>query len=117
MIKTANYTFPDDPWKDISEYGRIHPGLLEIKKVNLKQVAKDLIRKLLVVDPKKRLRPEEILKHPWIVGEVTPRTNLPNIKKAVGQYNDAAKKVKVNQNSFIFLISRFLENRRKQGTN
>jgi hypothetical protein len=72
-----------------------------------------------VVDPKKRLRPDEILKHPWIVGEVTPRTNLPNIKKAVGQYNDAAKKVKV---LFLlkpecYLFGLFSKNRRKQSTN
>jgi len=38
-------------------------------------------KKLLIVDPKKRLKPDEILKHPWIVGEVTPRSNLPRLEK------------------------------------
>jgi len=39
-------------------------------------LAKDLITKILVKDPKKRLNAEQILSHPWMNGDKTPRTNL-----------------------------------------
>lgn len=47
----AEYDFPEPYWDDISEN------------------AKDLINKLLVVDPKKRLTAEQALDHKWIVVE------------------------------------------------
>lgn len=47
-IKTAEYTFPPSEWDSISFE------------------AKDLISKLLVTDPEKRLTAEEILEHPWM---------------------------------------------------
>lgn len=60
-IKTANYAFHDKYWSGIS------------------QQAKDLIRKLLVVDPRARLSGEEALKHPWLSGLTTPALPLPNL--------------------------------------
>lgn len=42
------YTFPDKYWKDISDE------------------AKDIIRKLLTVDPTKRITVAQALDHPWI---------------------------------------------------
>lgn len=50
-IKAGAFKFPAKYWKDVSED------------------AKDLIRKLLVLDPKKRIGPTEIAKHPWIMQE------------------------------------------------
>ena len=47
-IKTAEFEFHSPYWDNVSEN------------------AKDLIKKLLVADPKKRLSAVEILKHPWI---------------------------------------------------
>jgi len=47
-IKTAEYSFPSPEWDHVSDD------------------AKDLISKLLVVDPEKRLTAEEILEHPWM---------------------------------------------------
>ena len=46
--------------------------------------AKDLIRKLLVVNPKKRLTAEQALQHPWLVGEVSSQAlagTQQNLKK------------------------------------
>jgi len=51
LIKLGKYNFGAPVWKDISKE------------------AKDLISKLLVVDPEKRLKPEEIRQHPWITGD------------------------------------------------
>ncbi|KAJ3085593.1 hypothetical protein HK102_014018 [Quaeritorhiza haematococci] len=50
-IQSANYEFDDPKWEYISES------------------AKDLISKLLVVDPDKRLDIEQTLNHPWIAGQ------------------------------------------------
>jgi calcium/calmodulin-dependent protein kinase I len=68
-IKKGAYDFPSPTWDDISDY------------------AKDLIKKLLVVDPAKRLNAEGILKHPWIVGDVTPRKNLPTVTAKIKEFN------------------------------
>lgn len=48
-IKTADYCFPSPEWDHVSD------------------LAKDLIAKLLVTDPDKRLTADEILEHPWML--------------------------------------------------
>lgn len=48
LIQSASYSFPSPYWDDISD------------------TAKDLIRRLLVVDPSKRLTPVQTLCHPFI---------------------------------------------------
>lgn len=58
MIKNGKVEFPSPYWDDISE------------------MARDLIKKILVVDPAKRYTAEQILAHPWISGDKTPRTAL-----------------------------------------
>ena len=69
MIKRGEFEFPSPYWDDVSE------------------VAKDLIRQILVVDPKKRLTAEEISQHPWVVGEKTPRTELPKVTNKIKEFN------------------------------
>ena len=51
LIKKAEFKFHDDSWKDIS------PD------------AKDLIKRLLVVDPSARLTAKNVLDHPWMKNE------------------------------------------------
>jgi len=53
QIMKADYDFPEDYWSDISND------------------AKDFIRKLLVVDPKKRMSGKEALKHRWLTGNAS----------------------------------------------
>lgn len=53
LIKTGTFEFDPTDWKDISEQ------------------AKDLIRKILVVDPAKRYTTSQILTHPWLLSEVS----------------------------------------------
>jgi len=50
-IKKVDYNFDAPTW------------------VNVSEEAKDIIRKLLVADPAKRLTPDEFLKHSWITGD------------------------------------------------
>lgn len=78
MIKNAEYDFPSPYWDDISD------------------MAKDLIKSLLVVDPGARLNASQILEHPWIAGESTPRTELPNVTEKIKEYN-SRRKFKVNK--------------------
>jgi serine/threonine protein kinase len=51
MIKNCDYEFPSPFWDDVSKD------------------AKDLIRAILVRDPKSRLTAEQILSHPWVNGD------------------------------------------------
>jgi serine/threonine protein kinase len=43
---------------------------------NLSPSAKDLLSKLLNVDPKQRYSAEQALDHPWVKGETAPKGNL-----------------------------------------
>lgn len=80
MIKGGQYEFPSPYWDDVSD------------------MAKDLIRNILVVDPKKRLTAEEIYNHPWVSGEKTPRTELPNVTDKMKEYNSKRKwKVRIKE--------------------
>ncbi len=68
-IKKGEFDFPSPYWDDISD------------------MAKDLIKNLLVVNPKDRLDADGILAHPWIVGEDTPRTHLSAVTAAIMDFN------------------------------
>ena len=57
-------------------------------------LAKDLIKNLLIVDPTKRFNADQILKHPWVVGIVTPRKALADVTKSIRELN-AKKRLKV----------------------
>jgi serine/threonine protein kinase len=61
MIKNCQFEFPSPYWDDVSD------------------VAKDLIKSLLVKDPKQRLNAEQLLEHPWVQGIATPRISLPSV--------------------------------------
>ena len=67
LIIHANFTYPDPYWTEVSAE------------------AKDLVNKLLVVDPKKRLTAAEILTHPWM--KTTATTNLTHIQGNLKSYN------------------------------
>jgi len=68
QILKAAYDFPEEYWKDISEDG------------------KDFIRKLLVVDPKKRMTGEEALRHPWLVGNPPSKQLPPKFNEEINRY-------------------------------
>lgn len=76
MIKKCEFDFPSPYWDDVSD------------------MAKELIKSLLVVDPSKRLNGEQIAAHPWIKGEDTPRKELPNFNQQMRAFN-AKRKFKV----------------------
>lgn len=68
QISNANYCFPDPYWTNVSNS------------------AKDLIRNLLVVDPTKRLTPDQVLQHPWMF-EDGSTSNLDHFKANLKSYN------------------------------
>merc|ERR1711865_1037250 len=57
-IKSGSFDYPSPYWDPVSEE------------------AKDLINKMLIVDPKERLTCKQVLEHPWIVGDAVSDTNL-----------------------------------------
>lgn len=75
MIKNVQFDFPSPYWDEVSD------------------VAKDLIRSLLVKDPKKRLNAEQLLEHPWVRGISTPRVQLSSVPQQIREYN-ARRKLK-----------------------
>lgn len=74
LIKGSKYEFSAPDWDEVSEQ------------------AKDLIRKLLVIDPKQRLNPDEILKHPWLTKTNYPGAVLP-FKEDYIEYKKKSKLV------------------------
>lgn len=76
MIKNNPVEFPSPYWDEVSES------------------AKDLIRKLLVKDPKKRIKPDEILAHPWMASGRAADKSLPQVLAGIEKIN-ARKKFKV----------------------
>ena len=91
MIKIADYDFPSPYWDDVSD------------------MAKDLIRSLLVIDPSARLNASQILEHPWIAGDSTPRTELPNVTEKIKAYNTNRKFKVINTNQ-MWIIFWYLMN-------
>lgn len=75
MISKGEFEFTSPYWDDVSD------------------LAKDLISKLLVVNPAQRLSGDGILAHPWIKGEGTPRTQMPSVVERVKSFN-ARRKLK-----------------------
>jgi len=81
-IKQGEFEFNSPYWDDVSES------------------AKDLIRKLLNTDSQSRLSSEEILDHPWLVSEDTPRKELNQCKEEMSKFN-AKRRLKRAANSVI----------------
>jgi len=68
QIIHANYSFPDPYWTNISP------------------LAKDLVMKLLLVDPTKRLTADQILNHPWMF-EDGRNSSLEHFRPNLKSYN------------------------------
>ncbi|VDL95260.1 unnamed protein product [Schistocephalus solidus] len=70
--------------------------------------AKDVIKRLLVVDPLIRMTAAQTLKHDWILGDATPDLHLPASQFALSKYNKrSAKKVGSFRSSRVFQSSLF----------
>jgi len=71
QIMKADFDFPDPYWTDVS------PG------------AKDLIRKLLVVEPTDRLSAKQCLEHPWIKSGGSDKQL--KVQKSLGEHNSVRR--------------------------
>jgi len=72
QIVKADYDFPEAEWRTISEN------------------AKDFIRKLLIVDAKKRMSAEEAMRHPWLAANMENAEKI-NITTKLNAYNQQRK--------------------------
>lgn len=77
MIKRGEFDFPSPAWDAISE------------------MAKDLIRSCLKVNPTERFGADSILAHEWMSGEETPRSNMPQVTEKIRQFNSKRKFKKI----------------------
>lgn len=83
QIKRGDYDFPDPYWTDISAE------------------AKDLVSRLLTVDPAKRITCDEVLAHPWIAGDKASSKKLgPHHQKRLREFN-ARRKLRKGINMII----------------
>jgi len=73
QIKKGKYDFPDPYWTDISDS------------------AKDLVKCLLCVDPKKRYTTDQVLTHPWLSGTASDRAFGSGYNKKLQQFNARRK--------------------------
>ena len=74
------------PFEDVSNaqlYKKILKGKFEIPKFVSKN-AKDLINKILVVNPQKRINIKDIKKHPWVLTYLEKNKSYENIFKNIG---------------------------------
>ncbi|NWI05379.1 KCC4 kinase, partial [Tichodroma muraria] len=55
--------------------------------------AKDLVKKLIVLDPKKRLTTLQALQHPWVTGKAINFAHMDNAQKKLQEFN-ARRKLK-----------------------
>lgn len=80
QISTASFSFKSKNWQKVSE------------------PAKDLIKKLIVVDAKKRLSADQAIKHAWLINDPDMKRKVQNIMGLdVGIDDDTAD---VNQKSW-----------------
>jgi len=69
LIQKADYSFPSPYWDEVSD------------------TAKDLIRKLLVLNPKERLTAPQALQHPFLVEENTNQSKFIHFKEQMAAFN------------------------------
>jgi len=102
QIKAARFDFPSPYWDDVSES------------------AKDLVRKLLVVDPAARLAAADVARHPWVAGGAvaTPLNIASELRKfnARRRFREGVRKVQALQKfaklgKFGAAVSEALKNR------
>mmetsp|Transcript_4290 Transcript_4290/g.6344 ORF Transcript_4290/g.6344 Transcript_4290/m.6344 type:complete len:744 (+) Transcript_4290:146-2377(+) len=89
---------PFDPRGELSEdeiEKRIQEGKWEFfDKPKISDSAKSLIKLLLSPDPSKRPTANEVLQHPWIVGETAPRDAIHGSDARLEEFQNARRRIK-----------------------
>lgn len=73
QIKNGKYDFPDPWWSNISDQ------------------AKDLVKKMMTVDPKARYSIDDCLKHPWISGDAASDAPIQGLAESMRKWNARRK--------------------------
>jgi calcium-dependent protein kinase len=89
-VKAGKYTFDIPEFKNISEQ------------------AKDLISKLLIYDPEKRISAEEALQHTWITDNVEVKIDQNLAQGALANLKTFKAEQKLKQATFAYIASQLL---------
>lgn len=95
LIVTGDYDFDDPVWDPISAE------------------AKDLVTKLLEINPKKRIKLEGVLKHPWIASAksvASPKTFSVSFAQKMKEFNDRRKDGMIDTVRLILNMKRLAAN-------
>ena len=94
LVLSSSFSFPDSEWADVGEEGKPkHTPPSGRRRQCLTPpaclfcAAQDLIKKILVPDPKKRLTVRQILAHPWLA--VSASNHLIQLSLALSQNGGA----------------------------
>lgn len=94
MIMQADFSFYEKTWKNIS------------------QSAKDLINSLLAVDPDKRPTAQQLLQHPWVIGDSAKQTEIdPEIVSRLQSFN-ARRKLRAAAIASVWSTTVFLRSKK-----
>ena len=74
-ITSCDYSFDDPVWEDISTEAR------------------EVVKDLLVLDPSKRMKVDDFLKHPWIDSAKSHNQPLPATIQRLQSFTEVRKKV------------------------
>ena len=87
-IKSGNFDYPSPYWDCVSDEGMANTQKKERCQYNmLFFIAKDLINKMLVVDPTKRYTAQDVLAHPWISKCTASTVELPHFNDEMRRFN------------------------------
>lgn len=82
QILKGLYTFPDAFWSDISD------------------LAKDLVRQMMCVDPNKRLTIAGVLEHPWLANDLENTARVDELLlPTVSQVKNSKRRVEMDETS------------------
>lgn len=73
LMLSGNLPFTEEPRRQMSLYEQIETGTFDFDDPKWKLISNqaiDLVKRLLVVDPKDRITAQEALKHPWFMNSV-----------------------------------------------
>lgn len=98
-------------------YRKIHRGMYNISGPRwdaISKPAKDLVKRMLVVDPNKRYSALEALKHPWVQGSFNSKIDTSEAKTLLSGLRTFTTQYQLQQAALEFIVSQLISNKEKK---